>query len=126
MHRFQLPSVISRTGKQSRLCAGARRIYAPAIPTCWLDEFADATTVVPDDEIMQHRHVALLELIQKHIRHRDLLGLVERLAELLVKGCANNSQMKALFNYMLQCGERLVLLNFFTRLHNAFLNIRRN
>lgn len=36
-------------------------------------------TVVPDDEIMQHRRVALLELIQKHIRQRDLFGLVERL-----------------------------------------------
>lgn len=62
-------------------------------------------TVVPDDDIMQHRRVALLELIQKHIRQRDLLGLVERLAELLVKGCANDSQLKALFNYMLQCGD---------------------
>jgi predicted transposase YdaD len=28
--------------------------------------------VVPDDDIMQHRRVALLELIQKHIRQRDL------------------------------------------------------
>ena len=61
--------------------------------------------MVPDDEIMQNRRVALLELIQKHIRQRDLLGLVERLAELLVKGCANDSQLKALFNYMLQCGD---------------------
>lgn len=120
MHLFQFPCFISRSGKQSRLYAGARRIYAPDIPTCWLDEFADAITarqlyaavfplvditVVPDDEIMQHRRIALLELIQKHIRQRDLLGLVEKLAELLVKGCANDSQMKALFNYMLQCGD---------------------
>ncbi|OKV70158.1 hypothetical protein AWP88_04920 [Escherichia coli] len=54
---------------------------------CWLDCFADPklarqlyasafplidVTVMPDDEIMQHRRMALLELIQKHIRQRDL------------------------------------------------------
>ncbi|VUS82431.1 hypothetical protein SB6421_03740 [Klebsiella huaxiensis] len=27
-------------------------------------------TVVPDDEIVQHRRIALLELMQKHIRQR--------------------------------------------------------
>ena len=97
---------------------GAKSPYPFSL--CWLDEFTDTQTarrlyaaafplvditVVPDDDIMQHRRVALLELIQKHIRQRDLLGLVERLAELLVKGCANDSQLKALFNYMLQCGD---------------------
>lgn len=87
---------------------------------CWLDEFDDpksarhlyATafplvdiTVVPDDEIMQHRRMALLELIQKHIRKRDLLGLAEKLAILLVKGHANDNQLKALFNYLKQAGD---------------------
>ncbi|QMI06562.1 Rpn family recombination-promoting nuclease/putative transposase [Citrobacter sp. RHB25-C09] len=81
----------------------------------WLDEFADPElareiysaafplvdiTVIPDDEIMQHRRMALLELIQKHIRRRDLLGLVEQLASLVVTGCANDRQLKALFNYL--------------------------
>lgn len=83
---------------------------------CWLDEFNDPTlarqlyssefplvdvTVVPDEEIMQHRRIALLELIQKHIRQRDLIGLVDKLASLLITGCANDSQLKALFNYLL-------------------------
>lgn len=87
---------------------------------CWLDEFDDpeaarplyATafplvdiTVVPDDEIMQHRRMALLELIQKHIRKRDLIGLVEKLVILLVKGHANDNQLKALFNYLMQAGD---------------------
>ncbi len=87
---------------------------------CWLDKFDDpeaarqlyATafplvdiTVMPDDEIMQHRRIALLELIQKHIRKRDLMGLVEKLAVLLVKGDANDNQLKALFNYMIQAGD---------------------
>ncbi|HCL5072680.1 TPA: Rpn family recombination-promoting nuclease/putative transposase [Salmonella enterica] len=83
---------------------------------CWLDEFANPEvarrryaaafplvdiTVVSDDDIMQHRRIALLELIQKHIRQRDLLGLVERIASLLVTGCANDRQLKALFNYLM-------------------------
>ena len=83
---------------------------------CWLDEFDNPLlarqlylsafplvdiTVVPDEEIMQHRRIALLELIQKHIRQRDLLGLVDNLATLLVTGSANDSQLKALFNYLL-------------------------
>ena len=87
---------------------------------CWLDEFDDPEsarqlystafplidiTVVPDDEIMQHRRMALLELIQKHIRKRDLMGLVEKLAILLVKGHANDNQLKALFNYLMQAGN---------------------
>lgn len=87
---------------------------------CWLDEFDDPEsarqlystafplidiTVVPDDEIMQHRRMALLELIQKHIRKRDLMGLVEKLAILLVKGHANDNQLKALFNYLMQAGD---------------------
>ena len=56
---------------------------------------------------MQHRRVALLELVQKHIRQRDLLGLVEQIAMLLVTGCANDSQLKALFNYLLRSGDAL-------------------
>lgn len=87
---------------------------------CWLDEFDDPEsarlfystpfplidiTVMPDDEIMQHRRMALLELIQKHIRKRDLMGLVEKLAILLVKGHANDNQLKALFNYLIQAGD---------------------
>ncbi|EDI1748128.1 Rpn family recombination-promoting nuclease/putative transposase [Salmonella enterica] len=87
---------------------------------CWLDEFADPVmarklyatafplvdiTVVPDDEIMRHRRVALLELIQKHIRQRDLMGLVEQLVALLIKGYANDTQLQSLFNYMMHTGD---------------------
>ncbi|KKO21301.1 transposase, partial [Escherichia coli] len=58
-----------------------------------------------DDEIMQHRKMALLELIQKHIRQRDLLGLVDQIVSLLVTGNTNDRQLKALFNYVLQTGD---------------------
>jgi predicted transposase/invertase (TIGR01784 family) len=97
-HGAKSPIPSRFAGWMSLLMQTARRLYAAAFPLVDI-------TVVPDDDIMQHRRVALLELIQKHIRQRDLLGLVERLAELLVKGCANDSQLKALFNYMLQCGD---------------------
>ncbi len=62
-------------------------------------------TVVPDDEIVQHRRVALLELIQKHIRQRDLMGLIDQLVILLVTECANDSQITALLNYILLTGD---------------------
>ncbi|POP43578.1 ISNCY family transposase [Superficieibacter electus] len=86
----------------------------------WLDEFADPglarplyteafplvdITVTPDDEIMQHRRMAMLELIQKHIRDRDLMELVDRLVGLLVSGFTNDSEIKILFNYLIQHGD---------------------
>ncbi|WP_223346275.1 Rpn family recombination-promoting nuclease/putative transposase, partial [Escherichia coli] len=49
--------------------------------------------------------MALLELIQKHIRQRDLIGLVEQMACLLSSGYANDRQIKGLFNYILQTGD---------------------
>lgn len=39
-------------------------------------------TVIPDDEIMTHRRMAALELLQKHIRLRDLSELCKPLATL--------------------------------------------
>lgn len=83
---------------------------------CWLDEFDNPAlalqlylsafplvdiTVVPDDDIMQYRRVALLELMQKNIRRRDLMGLADKVASLLTTGTTNDSQLKALFNYLL-------------------------
>ena len=40
-------------------------------------------TVIPDEEIMAHKRVALLELTQKNIRQRDIMELV-RTTEVLV------------------------------------------
>lgn len=73
-------------------------------------------TVVPDDEIVQHRRVALLELIQKHIRQRDLMGLIDQLAVLLVTGCANDSQITALLNYILLAGDEASFKEFISEL----------
>ena len=97
---------------------GSRSPYPWSL--CWLDEFADPATarklytaafplvdvtVVPDDEIVQHRRVALLELIQKHIRQRDLMLLLEQLVTLIDEGYTSGSQLVAMQNYMLQRGH---------------------
>lgn len=97
---------------------GSRSPYPYSL--CWQDAFADPEaarqlyasafplvdiTVVPDDEIMSHRRMAVLELLQKHIRQRDLMGLVEQLTTLLLTGRANDTQLQAMFNYILQSGD---------------------
>ena len=86
----------------------------------WLDEFSDPVvagriysqnfplvdiTVIPDDEIMRHRSMAALTLIQKHIRQRDLTRLLDKLAILLTRKHISGQQVIALVNYMLQAGE---------------------
>ena len=86
----------------------------------WLDEFADPqlaktlygcpfplidVTVMPDNDIVQHRRVALLELMQKHIRQRDLSGITESLAAVVMLGYTNRRQLRMLFHYMLQYGN---------------------
>ena len=76
----------------------ARQLYSEAFPLVDL-------TVIPDDEIAQHRGVALLELMQKHIRDRDLMGLVDRLVSLFITSTANDSQLQTLFNYLIRYGD---------------------
>lgn len=86
----------------------------------WLDNFTDPAlathvysqdfplvdiTVIPDDEIMLHRSMAALTLIQKHIRQRDLTQFLDKLAGLLTRNHISGQQVIALVNYMLQAGE---------------------
>jgi len=88
--------------------------------TRWLDEFDDSVladslyshsfplvdvTVIPDDEIMQHRSMAALTLLQKHIRQRDLKELMDRLVTILMAGDHSSSQVISLVNYIVQAGE---------------------
>lgn len=61
---------------------------------------------------MQHRRIALLELMQKHIRQRDLLGIVEYLTTILLSGYANDRQLKTLFNYLIHSSKALRLGRF--------------
>ena len=62
-------------------------------------------TVLPDDTIMQHRRVAMLELLQKHIRQRDMMELQEQLASLLALGYTSRRQLRTLLHYLLQAGN---------------------
>lgn len=86
----------------------------------WLDNFVDPQlagkiysqnfplvdiTVIADDEIMQHRSMAAVTLIQKHIRQRDLTRLFDKLAGLLTRNHISGQQVIALVNYMLQAGK---------------------
>jgi predicted transposase/invertase (TIGR01784 family) len=88
--------------------------------TSWLENFADPetarvlygnpfplvdVTVIPDDEILRHKRIALLELVQKHIWQRDLVELLEPFAYLLRIARATDEQLETLLNYLLQAGN---------------------
>jgi len=74
------------------------RLYGGAFPLV-------DVTVIPDDEIADHRSMAALTLLQKHIHHRDLAELVERLAPILLAGYLSSSQVISLVHYIVQAGE---------------------
>ncbi|CNK13209.1 Rpn family recombination-promoting nuclease/putative transposase [Yersinia mollaretii] len=89
-------------------------------PMSWLQAFNEPTlagrlyggdfplvdvTVISDDEIMTHRGIAILELLQKHIRRRDLSELSDQLVRLISSGYTNGDQLISVMNYMLQNGE---------------------
>lgn len=88
--------------------------------TNWLQEFDDPAralklyssdfalvdvTVIPDDEIMQHRSMAALTLLQKHIRRRDLAELTDELSTILLAGYLSSSQIVLLTHYIIQAGN---------------------
>lgn len=88
--------------------------------TDWLQEFDDPAlagrlyggpfplvdvTVIPDEEIMNHRSMAALTLLQKHIHRRDLADLLDRLAATLLAGHLTGQQLVSLINYLVQAGE---------------------
>lgn len=88
--------------------------------TNWLREFYDPelagklytaefplvdVTVIPDNEIMGHRSMAALTLLQKHIRQRDLAELTDKLATILLSGYLSSPQVISLVHYILLAGE---------------------
>ncbi len=89
-------------------------------PMSWLQGFSEPTlagelyggnfplidvTVIPDDEIMTHKGIALLELLQKHIRQRDLSELSGKLVRLLSNSYTTKDQLISVIHYILQNGE---------------------
>lgn len=88
--------------------------------TNWLQEFDDPAlaeklytgdfplvdvTVIPDEEIMGHRSMAALTLLQKHIRQRDLAEMTDRLSAILLAGYLSSPQVISLIHYIIQAGE---------------------
>jgi len=76
----------------------ARRLYGNAFPV------SDITTI-PDDEIMQHRRMAALTLIKKHIRLRDIATIIGDVGTLFMESYLSSPQVKALLHYLIQAGE---------------------
>lgn len=62
-------------------------------------------TVIPDEEIMQHRSMAALTLLQKHIRQRNLTELMDKLVASLLNESLASPQVEALIHYIIQAGD---------------------
>lgn len=88
--------------------------------TNWLEDFDDPVmaeklystdfplvdvTVISDDDIMTHRSMAALTLLQKHIHQRDLAELMDRLVSALMASPLTGQQLVSLINYLVQAGE---------------------
>ena len=55
-------------------------------------------------QLFADRRMAMLELLQKHIRHRDLAELQVPLIALMTQGYLTKAQLNTLLRYMLQAG----------------------
>ncbi|EBC3893812.1 Rpn family recombination-promoting nuclease/putative transposase [Salmonella enterica subsp. enterica] len=66
-------------------------------------------TRVPDNEILQHRRVALMEFLLKNVIRRDLMELTDTLTELLVRqlesGYTTEQTLLAAINYAVRDGD---------------------
>lgn len=75
----------------------ARHLYTSSFPL--ID-----TGALDDADIMKHRKMAMLELLLKHARTRDLAELSEKLVALLLAGYTTKEQLTTLISWMLQTG----------------------
>jgi len=73
-------------------------------------------TVIPDEEIMSHRSVAALTLLQKHIHQRELSDMLDKIASLLAQEYMTGQQRATLINYLIQAGETADASNFLKQL----------
>ncbi|WGL94044.1 Rpn family recombination-promoting nuclease/putative transposase [Arsenophonus nasoniae] len=78
-------------------------------------KLADVTTL-DDGEIMQHKRMALLTLIQKHIRRRDMTELLDSIVKLLSYNYYTDNQVITLFNYLIQEGNAQKPMEFITEI----------
>lgn len=73
-------------------------------------------TILDDDEIMQHRRMALLTLIQKHIRRRDMTEFFNEIVKLLSYNYYTDNQVITMFNYLIQEGNAKKPMEFITEI----------
>lgn len=78
-------------------------------------KLADVTTL-DDGEIMQHKRMALLTLIQKHIRRRDMTELLDEIVTLLSYNYYTDNQVITMFNYLIQEGNAKKPMEFITEI----------
>ncbi|MFE8117196.1 Rpn family recombination-promoting nuclease/putative transposase [Brenneria goodwinii] len=83
----------------------AEKVYGQPFPLVDL-------SVIPDDEIKTHRKIALLELVQKHIRQRDLLELVQDFGLLFNQWAPPPELRKALLIYIIKSGNTRSVQHF--------------
>ncbi|KGM28908.1 transposase [Photorhabdus luminescens] len=83
----------------------AARLYRQAFPLV-------DVSALSDEEILTHKGVALMELVQKHIRCRDMLEWVPQLVELLNGGYNTTEQRNVVLLYILLNGHTLDLSQF--------------
>jgi len=99
--------------------------------TYWLDCFEDKSlaesiytqpfrladvTTLADGEIMQHRRMALLELVQKHIRHRDMSELLNEIVDILSYNEYTDNEVMTMMNYLIQEGNATNPMEFITEI----------
>ncbi|PAV02442.1 ISNCY family transposase [Arsenophonus sp. ENCA] len=78
-------------------------------------KLVDVTTL-EDDEIMKHKRMALLELVQKHIRRRDMTELMNEIVTLLSYNYYTDNQVITMFNYLIQEGNAQKPMEFITEI----------
>ena len=75
----------------------AKKVYSNAFPLV-------DVTVIDDNDIMNHRRMAALTLLMKHIRQRDMMELLDSLPRVMVEWISPE-QVRILIHYMVNAGE---------------------
>ncbi|MDX7986028.1 Rpn family recombination-promoting nuclease/putative transposase [Xenorhabdus sp. 12] len=83
----------------------ASRVYNQPLPLVDI-------SALSDEEILTHKSIALMELVQKHIRCRDMLVWVPQLVALLNAGYNTAEQRNIVLRYVLSNGHTLDLSQF--------------
>ncbi|SPP32654.1 hypothetical protein ARAF_3021 [Arsenophonus endosymbiont of Aleurodicus floccissimus] len=87
----------------------AKKIYTKPF------RLVDVTTL-DDGKIMQHKRMALFELVQKHIRRRDMTELMHEIVTLLSYNYYTDNQVITMFNYLIQEGNTQKPMEFITEI----------